>query len=55
MDVDKLKVLVEKHGAEKIAFVRLEAGTNLIGGQPFSLENMKEIHRVCKDFGIILI
>ncbi len=55
MDVDKLKALVEKHGAEKIAFVRLEAGTNLIGGQPFSLENMKEVYRVCKDFGIILI
>ncbi len=55
MDVDKLKALIEKHGAEKIAFVRLEAGTNLIGGQPFSLENMKEIQRVCKDFGIILV
>ncbi len=55
MDVDKLKALVEKYGAEKIAFVRLEAGTNLIGGQPFSLDNMKEVYRVCKDFGIILI
>ncbi|QNU67724.1 tryptophanase [Ruminiclostridium herbifermentans] len=55
MDVDKLKALVEKHGAEKIAFVRLEAGTNLIGGQPFSLENMKEVYKVCRDFGIILI
>lgn len=55
MDVDKLKALVEKYGAEKIAFVRLEAGTNLIGGQPFSVENMKEVYSVCKDFGIILI
>lgn len=55
MDIDKLKVLIEKHGAEKIAFVRLEAGTNLIGGQPFSLENMREVHRVCKDFGIMLV
>ena len=55
MDVDKLKALVEKYGAEKIAFVRLEAGTNLIGGQPFSLDNMKEVYRICKDFGIILI
>jgi tryptophanase len=55
MDVEKLKALIEKHGAEKIAFVRLEAGTNLIGGQPFSIENMKEVQRVCKDFGIILV
>ncbi len=55
MDIDKLKALIEKHGAQKIAFVRLEAGTNLIGGQPFSLENMREVQKVCKDFGIILV
>ncbi len=55
MDVEKLKVLITKHGAEKIAFVRLEAGTNLIGGQPFSLQNMKEVHTICKDFDIMLI
>lgn len=55
MDVEKLKALITKHGAEKIAFVRLEAGTNLIGGQPFSLQNIKEVHTVCKDFDIMLI
>ncbi len=55
MDVQKLKALITKHGAEKIAFVRLEAGTNLIGGQPFSLQNMKEVHTICKDFGIMVV
>ena len=30
MDVIKLKALVEKHGADKIAFVRMEAGASLI-------------------------
>ncbi len=55
MDVEKLKVTIKKHGAEKIAFVRLEAGTNLIGGQPFSLQNMKEVHTICKDFDIMLV
>ena len=55
MDVEKLKALITKHGAEKIAFVRLEAGTNLIGGQPFSLQNMKEVHTICKDFGIMVV
>ena len=55
MDVEKLKALITKHGAGKIAFVRMEAGTNLIGGQPFSLQNMKEVHTICKDFGIMLV
>ena len=32
MDVKKLEEIIRKNGADKIAFVRLEAGTNLIGG-----------------------
>jgi tyrosine phenol-lyase len=55
MDLNKLKASIEKHGAEKIPFVRMEAGTNLIGGQPFSLENLREVSKVCKDYGIILV
>lgn len=55
MDVNKLKALIDNHGADKIAYVRLEAGTNLIGGQPFSLENMKEVSSLCKQFGIMTV
>jgi tyrosine phenol-lyase len=55
LDTDKLKAVVKKYGAEKIAFVRLEAGANLIGGQPFSLENMREVRKVCDEFGLMLI
>lgn len=55
MDIEKLKALVEMYGAEKIAFVRLEAGTNLIGGQPFSLENLREVRKVCDEFGLMLV
>ncbi len=55
MDIDKLKGIINKHGAAKIPFVRLEAGTNLIGGQPFSLENMEEVRQVCDEFGILIV
>ncbi|NLL07022.1 MAG: tryptophanase [Clostridiaceae bacterium] len=55
MDIAKLRALINKHGAEKIAYVRLETGTNLIGGQPHSLENMQEIRKVCDEFGILLV
>ncbi len=54
-DIGKLNALIEKHGSEKIAFLRLEAGTNLIGGQPFSLENMREVSKVCRQNGIIVV
>lgn len=55
MDINKLNALVEKHGPDKIAFVRMEAGTNLIGGQPFSLENLREVRNVCHRHGLILV
>ncbi|MGD0128989.1 MAG: tryptophanase [Terriglobia bacterium] len=54
-DISKLRASIAKHGARKIPFVRLEAGTNLVGGQPFSLENMKEVRKVCDEFGLILV
>ena len=38
IDTEKFKAVIEKYGAEHIAFVRMEASTNLIGGQPFSIQ-----------------
>ena len=55
MDTAKLEALIAKHGADKIAFVRLEAGTNLIGGQPISLANMHAVRKVCDKHGLILV
>lgn len=55
MDIEKLKKIIEENGAEKIAFVRMEAGTNLIGGQPFSLENLHDVKEICKKNNILLV
>jgi len=55
MDIDKLRAVIRKYGPERVAFVRMEAGTNLIGGQPFSLENLRQVSNVCREFGILLV
>jgi tyrosine phenol-lyase len=55
LDTAKLEALIAKHGADKIAFVRLEAGTNLIGGQPISLANMHAVREVCDRHGLIVV
>lgn len=55
MDVQKLKEVIYNHGTDKIAFVRMEAGTNLIGGQPFSLANLAEVRKVCDQHGLLLV
>lgn len=55
MDKEQLEKLIADKGADKIAFVRLEAGTNLIGGQPISLENMHDIRKICDKHGLLLV
>lgn len=52
---DLLEDLIKQNGTDKISFVRLEAGTNLIGGQPISLQNIKDVRKVCDKYGIILV
>ena len=55
MDLNKLENLIQSLGAEKIPYVRMEAGTNLIGGQPISLQNIKDTHNLCKKYDIMMI
>ena len=55
IDIDKLKEAINRLGKEKIAFVRIEAGTNLVGGQPVSMKNMKEVSQICRTNGITLV
>jgi tryptophanase len=54
-DLGKLRATIEEKGAENVAFVRVEAGTNLIGGQPVSLENMLAVTDICHNNNIISV
>ena len=55
IDIDKLKAVFAEYGAGKVAFVRMEASTNLIGGQPFSMQNMRDVRKVCDDNGTMMV
>lgn len=55
MDTEKLVKTIKENGADKIPFVRLEATTNLIGGQPFSMENLKAVREICTKHNIMLV
>ena len=54
-DIPRLKQTIKDLGAKNIAFIRIEAGTNLIGGQPVSLQNMLEVAEICKENNILSI
>ena len=55
MDINKLNKIIEKWGAENVAYIRFEAGTNLIGGQPFSMANLREVSAIAKANDIMLL
>ena len=52
IDLNKVKACIEREGADNIPYIRIEAGTNLIGGQPVSYENMKAVTDLAKAHGI---
>lgn len=54
-DLKALSKTIDEYTPEKVAFVRVEAGTNLIGGQPVSLENMMAVTDICHDKGVISV
>ncbi len=43
MDLDRLKAAIDAAGPANVSFVRMEATTNLIGGQPFSMANLRAV------------
>ena len=54
MDTAALEALLKRE-AGNVPFVRMEAGTNLIGGQPWSLENLERTSEICRRHGAPLV
>ena len=55
IDINKLKEAIKRLGKDKISYVRIEAGTNLVGGQPVSMRNMREVSQICRKEGLTLV
>lgn len=54
IDLNKLEQLVKEQGAHNIAYVSLAATVNMAGGQPVSMENVRELRAFCDQHGIKL-
>lgn len=55
VDLIKLDKLVKKHGAGKIPYVSIATSVNMAGGQPISMQNLKELRAYTKKHGIRII
>lgn len=54
MDTGALKKFIEERGAVNVSMVVLTVTNNSGGGQPVSMANIREVHEVCRSYGIRL-
>ncbi|MCI2425576.1 tryptophanase [Candidatus Acetothermia bacterium] len=55
LNIEKLERTIKEYGSARLPLVRMEASTNLLGGQPFSMTNLKEVRRICTKHNIPLV
>jgi tryptophanase len=52
MDLNKLRAFIETYGVEKIPFGMMTVTNNAGGGQPVSMENLKAVAAMYREYGI---
>ena len=52
IDTAKLEKEIDRVGARNVAYVSFEMSVNMAGGQPFSMQNVQELSRLCQRHGI---
>lgn len=55
MNIEKLEACIQQYGVENIPYIRMEASTNLIGGQPFSIANLRDVRAIADKHNIRLV
>jgi len=55
IDLVALERILHSAGPRNIAFVRQEACLNMAGGQPFSLDNLRAVRMLTREYGVPLI
>jgi len=54
VDLDKLQALIDKVGADQIAYFSLAGTVNMAGGQPVSMANLRQVRALCDRYEIPL-
>lgn len=52
VDLDKLQAVIDRVGAANIPYVSLAGTVNMAGGQPVSMENVRQLRQLCDRYGI---
>lgn len=54
VDVEKLRKVLKKYPKEKIPAVILTITNNTAGGQPVSMQNIRDVSALCSKYGVLL-
>jgi tyrosine phenol-lyase len=52
VDLGKVQALIDREGADRIAYISLAGTVNMAGGQPVSMANVRELRALCDQHGI---
>lgn len=52
IDLKKVQELIDRVGADRIPYICVAVTVNLAGGQPVSMQNMREVKQLCEKHGI---
>jgi tyrosine phenol-lyase len=55
VNLEKLESLIKIYGAKKIPYNSVATSVNMAGGQPISMENLRELRTLTKKYGIKII
>ncbi len=55
LDVERIEEFIKEQGADKIAYICVEANVNMAGGQPVSIENLRRLRKVADEYGIKIV
>ncbi len=55
IDLKKLEQIIKKHGADKIPYVSMATSVNMAGGQPISMQNLRDLRKLTNKYKIKII
>lgn len=55
IDLNKLQAVIDKYGAQNIPYIALATAVNMAGGQPVSMQNLKDVRAIANKYGIKVV
>jgi tyrosine phenol-lyase len=55
VDLDKFRAVIDEYGPERIPYICVATSVNMCGGQPISLENLRQVSEMAHAQGILVV